>query len=224
MRLRLHRPSPTHRHGAPFAADSERSSAEALLGASHPLVTVLRELETVSGQLVAVTAVQATGLVLLLGSHTFGLSLTLAAVVVQLAWAGRVALLRVSRRDACVQLIVAGRRDLHLACVERECRRLLDPQTAKQLARSIEEMGRTATGPVPRASTARPVFDVRVIRSVAPELRQITALLRDDRPPLQGVALVESLLSDPSTPLYGSEVEPLRLELRRARYLLSVDR
>ena len=85
-------------------------------------------------------------------------------------------------------------------------------------------MVRTATGPGPRAPTVRPLFDVRVIRSVAPELRPIAALLRDDHPPLQGVAAVERLLTSPFTSLYGAEVEPLRVELRRARYLLSVDR
>jgi type IV secretory pathway VirB2 component (pilin) len=225
MRLRLHRPSPAHRGaGTLFPADSERSSAETLLGASHPLVTLLRELETVYTQLVAVSAVQATGLVFLLGNHTFGLALALAAIVVQLALVFRAALLRVSRREVCLQLIVEGYRGLRLACVERECRRLRDPRTAKQLARSIAEMIRTATGPVPRAAAARPLFDVRVIRSVAPELRQVAALLQDDCPPLPGVAAVERLVTGPSTPLYGAEVEPLRLELRRARYLLSVNR
>jgi hypothetical protein len=47
--------------------------------------------------------------------------------------------------------------------------------------------------------------------------------LRDDHPPLQGVAAVERLLTGASTPLYGAEVASLRQELRRAAYLLSVD-
>jgi hypothetical protein len=34
------------------------------------------------------------------------------------------------------------------------------------------------------------------------------------------VAAVELLLTSSSTSLYGNEVEPLRQELRRARYLL----
>ena len=85
-------------------------------------------------------------------------------------------------------------------------------------------MVRTAGHPVPRAASARPLFDGRVVRPVAPELRQIGALLRGDRPSLQGVAAVERLLTGPDTPLYGSEVTPLRQELRRVRYLLSVNR
>jgi hypothetical protein len=35
------------------------------------------------------------------------------------------------------------------------------------------------------------------------------------------VALVEWLIGSPVTPLYGTEVEPLRQQLGRARYLLT---
>ena len=225
MRLRHHRPSPAHRGaGALSQTDSELSSAEALLGAGHPLVAVLRQFEPAYEQLIAVTAAQAAGVVFLLGHHEFGVSLALAAAVLQLALGCWLALLRMSRREACLELIVEGHRGLRLACFEQERRRLIDPRKARQLARSIEEVVRTAGHPVPRAARARPLFDVRVIRPVAPELRQIAALLRGDRPSLQGVAAVERLLTGPSTPFYGSEVEPLRHELRRVRYLLSVNR
>jgi hypothetical protein len=57
---------------------------------------------------------------------------------------------------------------------------------------------------------------------VAPELRQIASLLRRDDPCVRGVAAVELLVTSPATPLYGREVEPLRQELGRARYLLSL--
>jgi hypothetical protein len=55
---------------------------------------------------------------------------------------------------------------------------------------------------------------------VAPDLREVASLLRGD-PAVQGVALVEWLLTSPATPLYGSELEPLRAQLKRARYLMS---
>lgn len=225
MRLRLHRPSPAH-HGAGAIArgDPERSAAEELLGASHPLVVLLRQSERAFEQAVAVTAVQAAGIVFLLGGHDFGLWLTVSAAAVQVWLACRLASLRVSRRDLSLELIVEGSRGLGLACVEKECRRLRDPRTAGQLARSIEEMLKTADGPVPRAASARPLFQVRVVRHVAPELRQIALLLRAEDPPPQGLAAVERLLTGAATPLYGSEVEPLRQELRRARYLLSLNR
>ena len=57
-----------------------------------------------------------------------------------------------------------------------------------------------------------------------PELRRIATLLRGDGTSLQGVAAVELLLTGAATPLYGPDVEPLRQELRRASYLLAVDR
>jgi hypothetical protein len=225
MRPHLHRPSPAHRGaGATSRAASERSSAEDLLGASHPLVTVLGRCETAFEQVVAVTAVQASATVFLLGNHEFGLSLVLGAVVVQLALGCRLAALRLSRRELCVELVVEGRQELPLACLRRECRRLREPRMAPQLARSIDEVVQAATRAIPRAAASRTLFDVRAIRPVTPELRQIVSLLRVDHPPLQGVAAVERLLSSAATPLYGSEVEPLRQELCRARYLLSLNR
>lgn len=57
-----------------------------------------------------------------------------------------------------------------------------------------------------------------------PELRRIASLLRRDGTSLQGVAAAELLLTGAATPLYGSDVEPLRQELRRASYLLAIDR
>jgi hypothetical protein len=188
------------------------------------LVTVLGRCETAFEQVVAVTAVQASGTVFLLGNHEFGLSLVLGGVVVQFALGCRLAALRLSRRELCVELIVEGRQECPLACVRRECRRLREPRMARQLARSIDEVVQAATRPIPRAAAARPLFDVRTIRPVTPELRQIVSLLRDAHPPLQGVAAVERLLTSPATPLYGSKVEPLRQELCRARYLLSLNR
>jgi hypothetical protein len=225
MRLPFHRPNAAHQGaGAVARAGHERSVAELVLGPAHPLVALLHQFDTAFEQAVSVTAVQAAGIVFLVGDHGFGLSLVLAAAVVQLGLGLRLASLRVSRRELCVELIIEGPRGLRLACVERECHRLLDPRKAAQLARSVQEIVETAAHQVPRVAAARPLFDVRVIRPVVPELRQIASLLRADRPSLHGVAAVERLLTSPATPLYGSEVESLRQELWQARYLLSVDR
>jgi hypothetical protein len=224
MRPRLHRSSPAHQDaGAARLADTQGSSAEGLLGAGHPLVGLLRQAEVVYEEILAVTAVQAAGTVFLLGGHTFGWSVAVAALMVQLGLGWRLVLLRVSRRDVCVNLIAEGRGELRLTCVEKECRRLSDPGRARQHARSIDELLKAADHP-PRASVSRPLFDVGVIRSVSPELRHVAGLMRENRPPLRGVAHVERLITGGSTPMYGTEVAPLREELRRAAYLLSVDR
>jgi hypothetical protein len=223
MRLPFHRPSATPQSAAEHASDlgNERSVAEAALGTGHPLVALLHQFDTAFEQAVSVTAVQAAGIVLFVGNHGVGLSLMLAAAAVQLGLGCRLAVLRVSRRELCLELILEGRRGLRLACLERECHRLLDPRRARQLARSIEEIVETAAHPIPRVAASRPLFEVRVVRPVMPELRQIASLLRGDCPSLQGVAAVERLLTSAVTPLYGSDVSPLRQELRRARYLLA---
>jgi hypothetical protein len=192
------------------------------LGADHPLAGVLREAETVFAQLVWVTAVQAAGVVFLFGNLSFGLSLAIAGVVVQVGLVCRLAALRARRREVCLALIAAGRERLPLACVGREWRRLLNPRTVEQLAGSVDEILRVVAQRPPLHPAARPIFHIAVIRPVAPELRQVASLLRAGRPCVRGVAAVERLLRSGDSPLYGVEVESLRQELRRVRYLLSL--
>ena len=223
MRSPLHPPSAAHHDtAADGPAGSDRTMAEALLGASHPLVGLLRHSDRAFEQLVSVAAVQAAGVVSLVGNVRFGPSLAIAGVVVQLGLGCRLAALRASRRELCLELIVAGRHGLPLACIDRERRRLLDPRTLERLARSIDEMLEIAARPRPVHPANRPIFYVRVVRRVAPELRHIASLLRGDAPCVRGVAAVEWLLTSPATPLYGVHVEPLRHELGRARYMLGL--
>jgi hypothetical protein len=221
MRLHPHRPvapprATVHEH------EGEWSLAEQCLGRSHPLVTSLGRSEIVRRQLLTVTAVQAAGLIWFLGGWSFGLSLAIGAGVAQAALACRLALLRTSRRGLCLEMIAHGGEWLPLVCVERVCRSLMDTRALERLAGSIDELVLAAGCPGVPALLSQPLADRRVIRSVAPELRQVAALLRSG-PAVQGVALVEWLLTSPATPLYGREVEPLRQELRRARYLLTPD-
>jgi hypothetical protein len=223
MRSPLLPPFAEHRDtAAARRAGSDLAMAEASLGASHPLVGVLRHADTVFEQLVSVTAVQAAGLVFLSGNLRFGLWLAIAGVVVQVGLGCRLTALRADLRRLCLELIVGGRQGLPLCCVDRERRRLLDPRTLEQLATSIDEMLETAARPLPLHPAARPIFYVRVVRRVAPELREIASLLRGDAPCVRGVAAVEWLLTSSATPLYGVQVDPLRQELGRARYLLAL--
>jgi hypothetical protein len=143
-------------------------------------------------------------------------------VVVQVGLACRVAALRAHRRDVCLELIVAGRERLPLACVAREWRRLLNLRTAEQLAGSVDEILRVVAQRPPLHPAARPIFHIGVIRRVAPELHQVASLLRAGRPCVRGVAAVEWLLTSAESPLYDVDVESLRRELGRVRYLLGL--
>jgi hypothetical protein len=223
MRSHFHPPLPTRRPTRSVGrARTDVSVAEACLGARDPLAGVLRGSDTVLERLLSVTAVQAAGLVFLSGGLKIGLSLALAAVVVQLGLFCRLAALRARRRQLCLELIVAGRQALPLACVDRERRRLLDPRTWDRLGRSIDEILNSATRPLPPQPAVRPIFYGRVIRRVAPELCQVASLLRGGAPCVRGVAAVEWLVTSPASPLYGVDVEPLRQELGRVRYLLGL--
>jgi hypothetical protein len=215
-------PQQTQPHKGPAdRAATECLRAEKLLGAGHPLVTVLRASQTAIEQVLAVAAVQAGDVGLLYEKAPFALPLAVAACVVQVALGCRLALLSFRRRDLCRELIIAGREQVRLADVERVSRRLRDPQRRARLARSMEEVAASAVrrrnDPPPAVSLVR----IRVRGAVAHELREIAVLLRSNSAPLRGVALVEWLLTSGHSPLYGPLVEPLRQELGRARYLLA---
>jgi hypothetical protein len=54
-----------------------------------------------------------------------------------------------------------------------------------------------------------------------PDIRRLAALLRGETSSARAVALVEQLLTNGLSPLYGREAEVLREELHRLQYLLS---
>jgi hypothetical protein len=191
-----------------------------LLGASHPLAVLLHRWENAVEQALGVAALQAAGGALMCGGAPFGRSLALVATVVQIALGWRLALLGMARRDLCLELIIEGRGGVPLAAVEHE-RRRLDPCRRARLARSIEELVELADRWPTRPAEPRPLFDSRLVRQVAPQLRETACLMRAGDPPAPGVALVERLVTSGTSPLYGSDVEQLRRELGRARYLLT---
>ena len=66
-----------------------------------------------------------------------------------------------------------------------------------------------------------PLFDRAVISAVAEDLGTVIRLLESDQAAVRGVALVEHLLTDAFSPLYGNQAEPLRQELHRIGHLLT---
>jgi hypothetical protein len=218
--MRPHFPSPPAVPRCAAGTESERALAVAWLGADHPLIDALDRFEIACRQLVAVTAVQAGAVFLLVGGWGIGVSIMLAAGVVQVVLCCRVGAFRAARRDLCRELIIAGGGDLPLPSIRDLSRRLHDTRTQERVARSLDDVVHAAVRPTVFPGEPRPLPDPRVIRAAAPELRHVALLLRDG-PDVRGVALVEWLLSSPATPLYGFELEPLRRELCRAQYLLA---
>jgi hypothetical protein len=81
-------------------------------------------------------------------------------------------------------------------------------------------MRNEAVHPAPSACRVPPIFSVIAIRGVAPELTAIAARLRSEHADLRGVAAAERMLLDGTSPLYRDDVDGLREELHRVRYLL----
>jgi hypothetical protein len=195
--------------------------AEARLGAWHPLVGLLYARDTALEQAGSVVAAQAAGVVFFLGDQPFGLALVVAGLVVELGLGVRLAILAASRRNICLDLIVEGRSELPLACVQRHGQHLLRPRHLARLRDTIEELVDVAVRPPAGLAVVGPLSRVTLLRRVAPELREVALLLRTDDPALRGVALVERLVTCGDSPLYGAEPGPLRDELLRARLLLT---
>ncbi len=223
MRPNLHSPLGAHHRVSSRPTGADCSLAAVALGADHPLVAVLRASQRADDGLVAVGCVELAAVVLLFGGVPFAVSLALAAALVQIALVVRIAAIGANRRDVCRELIIGGREDLRLVAVEREVRRLRG-RGGRAIARSIEKLADLGHRRRAQAGPGPPVWDVRVLAAVAPQLREIAGLLKADAPAIRGVALVDWLISDGQSPLYGRSVEPLREELGRARYLLLAQR
>jgi hypothetical protein len=220
MPLPSHTPR-LHSHGpvAPHRAGAGRS-AEALLGAEHPLVALLYACgETMEG-VAAVAAVQLGALALWWVHASYGRALTLGAGLVQVALGLRWASLCVQRRELCLELVIAGREHLPLAAVVRECRRLGSARRQAQLATCLENLADIATRKPCRGEWQRPIYSRPILTATEPQLRGAVARLRAGACELRGVALLDRLVTSGASPLYGERVGPLREELARGSYLL----
>jgi hypothetical protein len=201
----------------------DRAAAEARLGLTHPLVGVIASLQTSVEQVWTAAAVALIGSALLLAAGRSILALLIGAGAAEILLVARSMIRRVAVRDVCLDLIIEGCGDADVRVLEGERCRLAEPRHRARLARSITGLVQAAERPSARPR-ARPVFSVRVVRSVGPELRAIAEGLCSGVPAVRGVALIDRLLHNGASPLYGSEVEPLRRELGRARYLLQEPR
>jgi len=214
---------PTHtthrRRRAPRGA-GECRTAETLLGCSHPLVGLLYACHTTADEIALIAALQVVGGVLLWVSAPFGLALTVAAAVVQLALDVRLGMLRLHRRELCRDLVIDGLERLPLAALGCELRRLRDPRYQARLARTAEELADRADHYPHERGLGPPLYSHRVLVGVQPELRDVARSLRADGGGVRGVALLDRLITSGTSPLYGRRVGPLRDELGRIRFFL----
>jgi hypothetical protein len=190
-----------------------------VLGPDHPLAGVQDALTAVACQSLAIVCLLAASLIALAYGARWAPGIAASAGLVLLVLGAVGALLRQRRRDHVLALIAEGREELQLEAVERERSRLLDRRTRTRLAASfdslVEEAARPPVVPGP------PLFDRAVVGSVADELYELAALLRDEPSSSRGVALARCLLSDGvASPLYRANVTELREELRRILHLL----
>jgi hypothetical protein len=198
----------------PVPGPQPRSPVE-LLGSNHPLVRG----NGLRGDLWWQSLVTATAVLLgaigAASGRSWGLPLLVAAAIVQLGLAVAFALLAQLQRERARELIIAGRGGLPLPALAREQRRLQRPRLRASLADALEDCVRAAERWPTLVPTARPVFDPRLVRAAASELRAIAALLRASTVSARAVARVERLLTSGASPLYGREPEALRHELMR---------
>jgi hypothetical protein len=124
-------------------------------------------------------------------------------------------------RDEAIHLIAEGREALPIGVVRRQRERLVSPRTTGGLAGALETMlGQALSSPRIMMRGARPLFSVRVIAIVAPDLRAVIRLLQTGPVRARGVALTERLLSHGDSPLYAREARVLREELHRIQSAL----
>jgi hypothetical protein len=201
-------------------AFEEAAPAAKLLGAEHPFVRALDLSRVLARQSLATASAFAVGAVSLLCGAGWALPVLVVAGAVQLVLAAGLALVVALARERARDLIAEGREHLPLLLLARRRRRLLDHRRREGLARAFEGVVATAERWPRILRTARPVFNVRLVRQVAPELHEIAALLRLVNRSARGVALSERLLTNGASPLYGAEIDELRSELRRIREAL----
>lgn len=89
--------------------------------------------------------------------------------------------------------------------------------------RALERVVTTAAAWPRIQRTARPVFDVRIVRAATPLLLAVTELLRARPAEPRAVARIEHLLTAGGSPLYGQELDELLRELELIRRELEGD-
>jgi len=200
---------------------ADKHAAESVLGREHRLTRAVSYQHTLALQsTVAGLAALSGGAGLLLD---FGVATLLVVVgtVVAMSFVVAWAVTRRVTRERAQDLIAVGDDSVVVSVLARERRRLTSRKERERLASSLEALYRDALQWYEILPRFRPPQGVLQLRHTGPEVEGLTQALRRDRVRVQGVALTARFLSDGyASPLYGNELEPLREELNRIRYLL----
>jgi hypothetical protein len=202
--------------------NDDEAVAATVLGDDHELVRVLARRRALTVQIL-ITALPLAFAAIGLVRHADSAPLVLgSAAVVELALLVAVPYFRGRTRDLAEDLIAAGNRGaLRVRVVAGHYRRLASRRERERIARSLERLLHDAERWYRILPAHRPPPGVQCLRFTASEARDVAELLREEPVPVRGVALTSRLLGDGyASPLYGNDVELLREELHRIRYLL----
>jgi hypothetical protein len=197
-----------------------RPAPASLLGADHPLVRDVEQLALLLNQLSVALAVLVGGVAALYEGASAAVAVIIAAGIALLLLACRAAVLIESRRVHVLDLISEGGADLPIPAVERMCVRLRHARHRRRLVRSIDALLENGTGAFDLVTAPWRFMRADLIATVRHELTAIGALLSDDRASLQGIAMMERLVSDGTSTLHGRNPRLLRDDLRRIRFVL----
>jgi nucleotide-binding universal stress UspA family protein len=178
---------------------------------------VLGRLGTLVDRVVAVAIVQLASLFALAEGEQHALWLLAAGGVVQLGLGAYAGLLISLRRAAAIDVIIGGGAGLSLGVIVRERKRLRQREFCAALADRLDGVVGAVSNPQSLFGGA--LLNRRVILGAAPDIVETARVLRGDGD-VAGVALIERLLTDGGSSLYGPDVEGLVQDLRRARFLL----
>ena len=189
-------------------SQSGSSTAEALLGADHPLTRALERQRVTIEHAVVVGALQSASAIALLAGMADAVSLVVGAAVVAVALASRAAMLATTGRFEVLDLISKGGGELPIPTVVQTRARLLDRNHRRQLTASLRTLRVASQEPSQAYPPTRVLLNARVATAVASELNEIAELLQTDHASLRGIALMERLLTDATSPLFGKDAEP----------------
>jgi hypothetical protein len=196
-------------------------SARWLLGSDHELVRALRRSGLTVERSLVVTGLMCMSATAWLEGLAGALAVLVAAAAVQVALGCELALTVQRCRECARDLVIDGRGDLPIEAVQREWRRLEGGACREGLAAWVDAVRDVAAHPAWWPGAVRPLFRPSVVAAVDSDLAELAARLRRESVGVRGVAMLERLLTQGTSPLYGNDVRGLREELRRTRFFIS---